>query len=185
MNKENTTIETYLAPRHREHLLRNGIDLRLAESRPYYTLTDKIREYLIEDWAFTEEKVEPEGVVIHRWQLGTKEACPQIRYDVPRLDADGEHRKYDTARGTGGILDVHPAAARLLEEIEVPLWIAESVKGADALLSHGKVTVGFQGVWGWCSDGRPARDWKKISLTGRQVYITFDSDVHGRDDLRA
>jgi hypothetical protein len=184
MEDKNATMETYLSAPHLEHLHKNGIDETVAEHRPYYTIDDQIREYLMEDWGFPEEKVAPEGFVIHKWHLGAEEAPPQIRYDVSRVDNDGNERKYDSVKDSGGVLDFHPLAAHLVDEVEIPLWVAESIKGADALLSHRKLAVGFQGVWGWCQNGRPARAWSKIPLAGRQIYICFDSDVHHRKDLR-
>jgi len=184
MEEGYTTLEINLSEKHREHLHKNGLHDPVIDGRPYYSLDDSVREYLMSDWGFPEEKVEPEGFVIDRWHLGIEEAPPQIRYDTPRVDKQGEEHRYDSVRGSGGILDVHPGAAAYLAEVEIPLWAPESIKGADALLSRGRLAVGFQGVWGWSLNGRPAPGWKKIPLQGRLVYVSFDSDVHHREDLQ-
>src|SRR5919112_6195185 len=78
-----TSFEAYLSKEHREHLHKNGLSDAVIDSRPYYSIDDNVREYLVEDWGFPEYKVEPEGLVIPRYQLGIEEAPPQIRYDVP------------------------------------------------------------------------------------------------------
>ncbi len=180
-------LEVPLYDRHREHLRRNGISDELIDERPYYSINDDVREYLQERWDFPRRKVAPEGLVIPRYHLGVEEAPPQIRYDVPRIDEEGEEHRYDSIHGSGGILDFHPLAARigLINQVEVPLWVPEGIKGADALLSHGHLAVGFQGVWGWSRNHGPAPGWRKIPLAGRIVYIVFDSDVHQREDLLA
>jgi len=184
MEDQYTSFEAYLSEEHREHLHKNGLSDAVIDGRPYYSIDDNVREYLVEDWGFPEYKVEPEGLAIPRYHLGVEEVAPQIRYDVPQVDEDGEERRYDSVAGCGGVLDVHPAAAAYLTEIEIPLWAPESIKGADALLSRGRLAVGFQGVWGWSSNGRLAPGWRKIPLTGREVFIAFDSDVHRRRDLQ-
>ena len=185
MTEEQTTMKVFISDEHREHLRRNGIVDRMLETRPYHTIDDAVREYLREDWGFSKAMVRPEGFVIQRYQLGVDPTYPQIRYDVPRICEAGKEHKYDSPKDSGGILDVHPAAAHLLNEVEIPLWVAENIKGADALLSHGKLAIGFQGVWGWSYKGRPAPAWQDVPLAGREVYICFDSDVHPRKDLRA
>src|SRR5215212_4125098 len=166
-----TSFEAYLSEKHREHLHKNGLSNAIIDGRPYYSIDDTVREYLVTDWGFPEHKVEPEGLVIPRYHLGIEEAPPQIRYDVPRVDEHGSEHRYDSLSGSGGILDVHPAAAAYLTEIEVPLWTPESIKGADALLSRDRLAVGFQGVWGWSLNGRPAPGWRKVPLAGREAFV--------------
>jgi hypothetical protein len=178
------TPEAWLADRHRDHLHRNGIRDAVIEGRPYVSIDDAVREQLRSDWRFPKEAVTASGFVIQRHRLGAEPVHPQIRYDVARVSKDGKEHQYYSPKNSGGVLDVHPAAAHLLSEVEIPLWVAESVKGADALFSHGHLAVGFQGVWGWSYCGRPAPDWTEIPLRGREVYIVFDSDVHDRNDLR-
>jgi len=179
-----TSFEAYLSEEHREHLHKNGLSNAVISGRPYYSIDDNVREYLVADWGFPEYKVEPEGLVIPRYHLGVEEMPPQIRYDIPRVDEHGDEHRYDSVSGSGGILDIHPAAAAYLTEIEIPLWTPESIKGADALLSRGRLAVGFQGVWGWSLNGRPAPGWRKVPLAGRVVFVAFDSDVHRRKVLQ-
>jgi Domain of unknown function (DUF3854) len=185
VSDEDATMKVDIDDDHREHLHRNGISDMVLEGRPYHTVTDEVREYLVEDWGFSKAMVAPRGFVIQRYQLGLEPTYPQIRYDAPRVAKDGKEHKYESPKDSGGILDVHPAVAHLIDEVEIPVWAAENVKAADALLSHGNLAIGFQGVWGWSYKGRPAPAWKDVPLAGRKFFIAFDSDVHDRKDLQA
>ena len=84
-------------------------------------------------------------------------------------------------------LDVPPAARRDLGNPAVPLFITEGARKADAAVSAGLCCVALLGVWNWRGTnewgGKTALpDWEAIAFKdaaniGREVYITFDSDV--------
>jgi hypothetical protein len=176
-----------LSSNHRRMLLEEwGIAPEIVAGRPYYSLTAETRCRLMREWKFTAKQLEGAGFVIERHRPTGEAAPPQVRHDVARRGPDGSLCKYDSPKGSGGVIDVHPLIREKVMDTSVPLWLPESVKGEDALASRGLAAVGFQGVWGWSSNKRPSLDWKHIPLELREVIIAFDSDTYdpARQDLR-
>jgi hypothetical protein len=98
------------------------------------------------------------------------------RPDVPRCDARGRPRKYESPRSSGTALDVPPMARPALADAEVPLWVTEGQKKADAILSAGAAcVVAVPGVWGW--KGKAMAAWESLKLRDRTAYLAFDSDT--------
>ncbi|WP_170285440.1 phage/plasmid primase, P4 family [Micromonospora palomenae] len=102
---------------------------------------------------------------------------------------DGKKMKYASARGCTG-LDVHPrwtrdpdpdgrdvAALPAIQDPEIPLWITEGIKKADALTSRGVCTVGLDGVFNWRNSHATLGDWEDVRLKGREVTVCFDADA--------
>jgi len=113
----------------------------------------------------------------------------QARPDAPRVDLDGKTVKYETPGKAHVVLDVPPRVRRLLGNPEVPLFLTEGSKKADAAASRGLCCVALQGVWNWRGTndqgGKTALpEWESIALAGRQVYIVFDSDVATKPAVR-
>ena len=170
-------LEVRCFPHHHDLLDRSGIALKVAIGRPYFSLTDKGRTWLVQRWGFARCQLEGEGLVIPRYRPNGEDAPPQVRHDTPRRGQNGGLCKYDSPRGSGGVIDVHPLARKKVLDVQCPLWIPESIKGADALVSKGYAAVGFQGCWGWSLNGYLAPDWALIPLKGREVLVCFDSDI--------
>jgi hypothetical protein len=164
-------------PHHEGLLDRAGISSDVANARPYFSLTDENRGRLAERWGFAKRQLEGEGLVIPRYRPHGEEGAPQIRHDAPRRGREGGSCKYDSPPSSGGIIDVHPLARERVIDASHPLWVPESVKGADALVSRGYAAVGFQGCWGWCLNGSLSPDWDRVPLEGREIYVCFDSDI--------
>lgn len=101
----------------------------------------------------------------------------QIKATRPRVDPTGNVVKYEFPRGTAGIMDVHPSQASRLGDVDVPLYITEGTKKADAAVSLGLLTLSVAGVWGWKAGQLPHEAWNVIPLQGRKVYLAFDSDA--------
>ncbi len=183
---EESNGEQALFPKHALILGKAGITDEITEGRPYYSLTCETRSRLMRDWKFTASQLEGGGFVIERYHPTGEAAPPQVRHDAPRRGPDGSLCKYDSPKGSGGVIDVHPLIREKVMDPSVPLWIPESVKGEDALASVGLAAVGFQGVWGWSKGKRPSPDWRHIPLEEREVILAFDSDTHSpeRRDLR-
>ena len=77
----------------------------------------------------------------------------------------------------------------MLGDPQVPLWITEGSKKADALASKGACAISITGVWGF--KGKNAQggitflaDWDYVSLKERKVYLAFDSDAAIKDLVR-
>jgi hypothetical protein len=101
----------------------------------------------------------------------------QIRPDAPYPGRP----KYESAAGASIWLDVHPAVQPQLADPEIPLWITEGARKADAAVSAGACCISLQGVWCF----RVPADWAHIALKDRRVYVAFDSDVVDKPDVRA
>ena len=79
-------------------------------------------------------------------------------------------------------LDVPRPIREHLRDPQIPLWITEGARKADAGVSAGLCCIALLGVWNWRgrndADGLTALpDWELIALYGRDVYLVFDSDV--------
>lgn len=103
-----------------------------------------------------------------------------LRPDMPRHNADGKMIKYEYPKGEKNVFDCLPTYSMALKNPDIPLWITEGAKKADALASvagQAIVPVNENGVWGWRSKGRLAEDWNGILWEGRTVVIAPDGDV--------
>ena len=168
-----------LKPEHREFLYRCALSDEIIDGRPYYSLSVDPRIHLSERWNFSHDALRGDGIVIPRYSIDGSETYPQIRYTPPQND-----QKYTCPVGSGGVIDAHPSASERVRDGGEPLIFAESIKGADALLSAGILAAGFHGVWGWKVAGGPTSELGKIPLAGRDVGILFDADALVRPDLR-
>ena len=172
----------YLADDVRDYLYRCAIADEIIDGRPYLTLTDALRQELVETWGFHPAQVEPSGIAIFRYDVVTgKPTFPQVRYHEERPDADGDLKKYCAPKDSGGVVDAYPPVRdRVLDTLEA-LWIAESVKGGDALLTNGALAVSIFGVGGYSKDRQIAEAFDAIPLRRRTVNVAFDADVRDRD----
>lgn len=122
----------------------------------------------------------------------------QIRPDAPRLNEKGKFRKYEMRAGGRMLLDAHPRLTRprdgravpLLADPGVPLFLTEGIPKGDAAVSIGLCCVALLGVWNWrgknAAGGKVAlADWESIPLSGRTVYVAFDSDVMEKREVHA
>jgi len=112
----------------------------------------------------------------------------QLRPDIPRMTKAGRETKYEHQAGQRMMLDCHPAFHAALAQPDVPLWITEGVKKADALASRGIACIALMGVWNWRGrnsyDGLTVLpDWEHVALNGRDVFLVFDNDSHHKIEV--
>jgi hypothetical protein len=112
----------------------------------------------------------------------------RIKPDVPFVDESGRPAKYLTAKGAGNRLFI-PAiySEKDLKFAKSPIIITEgekkSLKGAQEL--HGFVVLGLAGVWCFRQKERGLiDDFKRITWRGRDLYITYDSDVAAKREVQ-
>jgi len=172
------SLEGVLSTEHRAYLHECSISDEIIDGRPYQTLTNPLRKELLKKWGFAPEQLDPEGIVIRRYDVATgEETFPQVRYSETRIGPDGTAYKYCAPPNSGGVVDVHPDAwERVMKTLE-PLWLAESVKGGDAIYSCGGLAISFFGVAGYSRDRRIAEALTKVPMRNRVVNIAFDSDI--------
>jgi hypothetical protein len=180
---------------HEEWLKGCSLTDDVIHGRPYISLTDETRMFLVRRWKMRYAAVEPEGFIIPRYRPNGEETYPQVRY-MPEIEGeDGKPQKYSCPKGSGGVIDVHPLARGLVQDAARPCAAVESVKGADALVVRGVAAVGFHGVGGWKQRADveglqvdklsfPSRDWSLVPLEGRPMLVCFDVDVQHRADLQ-
>jgi hypothetical protein len=112
-------------------------------------------------------------------------------------------KKYRRPPGSGNVLDVHPFVRERLRTTREPIFITEGVMKGDSLVSLGACAISLFGVSGWRGkvhdpknpeyddNGEvirrtgPLDDWAKIPMTGREVFIVFDSDVVVKESVHS
>jgi ribosomal protein S19E (S16A) len=149
----------------------SGISPAVAAERGYYTA--RTRSEVPE--SFKDYQRKP-GLVVPMFSPDGETVGYQLRPDKPRKGGP----KYISPGGISPVVDVHP---RMLEEArhgDGPLLITEGAKTGDAATSRGIATAVLAGVWMWCVPKvKPYRlkpCFDHVRLTGREVFVAFDSD---------
>lgn len=75
--------------------------------------------------------------------------------------------------------------ATVYEDAEVPILVTEGEKKALAACLAGIPTIGLGGVYNFLSDGKLLPEIERIALSGRTVYVCFDSDAATNPDIQA
>jgi hypothetical protein len=168
-----------LLPQHQALIEASGIAPEVAAARGYRSVQKKTE---LRSLGFGDRQCRVPALVIPVWGVTGEIATYQIRPDEPCVGEDGKPRKYETPRGSRMVLDVPPLARPWVADPDVPLFITEGARKADAAVSKGLCCVAVLGVWNWRGTndlgGKVALpDWEVIALNGRLVYVCFDSDV--------
>ena len=168
-----------LLPQHQALIEASGIAAEVAAARGYRSVQKKTE---LRSLGFGDRQCRVPALVIPVWGVTGQIATYQIRPDEPRIGEDGKPRKYETPRGSRMVLDVPPLVRSRLADPDVPLFITEGARKADAAVSRGLCCVAVLGVWNWRGTndlgGKVALpDWEAIALNGRPIYICFDSDA--------
>ncbi len=110
------------------------------------------------------------------------------RPDQPRFDAKRRKPiKYEFPGGSKMAVDVHPLIRDKVRDPNIPLFVTEGVKKADAAISRGLCCIALLGVWNWRGANEfggmtTLPDWDAIAFKAvhsvpRQLYLCFDSDA--------
>ena len=174
-----------LFPQHRKMLAESGIPAEHARARGYVSVDTKVR---LEGIGVTKAGRNVPGLLVPQLRKDGSTWGYQYRPDSPRLNGKGPV-KYETPTGQRNGIDVPPGVGPLLDDPNVPLFITEGVKKADAAVVAGLACVALPGVWSWRgrngSGGKTAvADWHDIALDGRRVVLAFDSDVTAKQSVR-
>lgn len=166
-----------------QHVVGSGIADWVASQRRYRTVTAADAD-LLRKLGFNEDQIaHVPALLIPLWDIHGNIVNYELRPDVSRVNEDGEPNKYERVGGRSVVLDVHPSARHHVDKMDVPLFITEGIKKADAVLSAkipkggAVLPIGLQGVACWCSEGHALADWWRIPVRGRMVYVCYDSDV--------
>ena len=164
----------------------SGISADIIKDRGYRSLLGKVE---LEKFGFTPAQQRTPGILIPLWSVDSKEAGCQFRPDHPRMNPRGKPIKYESPTGSSNRLDCPPRCQKMIGNPQVPLWITEGSKKADALATKGACAISVTGVWGFKGKNQFGgitflTDWDYIALKGRTVYLAFDSDIVTKEPVR-
>lgn len=113
------------------------------------------------------------------WLVPSYGPDKQINGHQIRADKKDSTAKYESPKGASLWLDCPPRIAGDLANVDVPLWVTEGVKKADAAVSAGLCCVAVTGVDCW----RDLPEWEAVALRGRTVYVAYDSDAMTKESV--
>ena len=183
------TLGGALSVEHAKLIEASAIAWDVAIERDYHTITCKAEAGSL---GFGRSQQNVPALVVPVYSIVNGEiANYQIRPDYPRIDKrKGKPVKYETVANVKMLIDVHPRLYRAgsLKAPDVPLFITEGVRKADAAISQQLCCISILGVWNWRGSnqygGKTAlADWEYIALNDRKVYIVFDSDVMEKPEV--
>jgi Domain of unknown function (DUF3854) len=160
---------------HAEQLDASAIEPHVVQARHYTSIP---REHDAEEWlrstGFASGVTGPRmpGLVIPLWGVDGRRWGWQYKPNSPRKDGKGKVRKYEQPMGQDSRLDVNPLMVEHLRDRARPIWVTEGAKKVDAATSADLVCIGLTGVSAWRTP-----DWNEVKLSGRLVFIAFDSDA--------
>lgn len=134
---------------------------------------------------------QPDGSMIQR------EDFARLKPDMPRTDSKVKKSvRYESPKGSSARLYFPPRTCPLLADVAVSLLITEGEKKAAKADQEGFACVGLGGVDAWSKkreagpDGKKIGqrllldDWDAVELSGREVFITFDSDLREKPSVQ-
>jgi len=176
-----------LSKKHQEMLYtESALSPEIVEARGYRTI-EKMADLWALGFAKQQSRQVP-GLLIPLHTPDGKNPVNVYRPDIPRIVdgkklADGTRAqkiiKYEYPKGEAMHLDVPPASQGDIQNPDVPLYITEGQKKADALASRGLCALALLGVWNFKGTSSKSwlPDWDDVALTGREILLIFDSDV--------
>jgi len=196
MNLETNSLnEKYMLSDEHLKMLRegSGISEDAIASRGYRTVTDA-RE--LEHYGFSRDQRRVPGLLMPVHCTDGTNSLHSYRPDNPREIRSGKGKdykhkilKYELPQGQGVRLDCPPACLSQLGNPQIPLWITEGQKKADALASRNQCVIALLDLWNF--NGKNSfggttflADWGYIALKDRDVRIVFDSDVMTKTQVR-
>ncbi|MFC1874627.1 DUF3854 domain-containing protein [Chloroflexota bacterium] len=164
----------------------SGISIDVIRERGYRSMLVNAE---LGKYGFASAQRRAPGILIPIWSVDGQEAGCQFRPDNPRIDRRSRSVKYESPTGSSNRLDCPPRCQKMLGNPQVPLWITEGSKKADALASKGACAISVTGVWGFKGKNQFGgitflTDWDYIALKNRTVYLAFDSDIVTKEPVR-
>ena len=140
-----------LLPQHKELIRASGIVAEVAEARGYRSVQSKAD---LRRLGFGDAQLRTPALLIPIRNVHGDISLYQIRPDQPRIRR-GKALKYETTHGARMVLDVHPFIKQKMGDPEIPLFITEGARKADASISLGlawdtcRGTIAGVGPFGW------------------------------------
>ncbi|MBI9050393.1 MAG: DUF3854 domain-containing protein [Anaerolineaceae bacterium] len=168
----------------------SGISDQVIDARGYRTVTE---EGELVEYGFSPRQRRVPGLLLPLHTTDGNIGLHVYRPDNPRTrenrkkrDADGMHpvkvTKYEIPQKGEVRIDCPPVCRKDIGNPNIPLYITEGQKKADALASHGACVIDLLGVWNFKGkndfDGVTVLvDFDYIAWKERSIRIVFDSDV--------
>lgn len=149
----------------------SGIDPEIAAERGYWTARNQAE---LTDHPKYQQRVP--ALMIPTYSPDGETTRSRLRPDAPRVRR-GKTIKYEHPHGEGMTLDVHPRNLSRIQDADEDLWITEGEKKGDSLTSRGLCAIALFGVDCWGKGGELLPCWEHVALSGRAVYVAYDSDV--------
>ena len=174
-----------LLPEHRADFKRSGLSASTIEMSGAYSLTQLEAKRLLEFDPGSGGWVLPYP---HR------EGLPDtidFKPDTPFMGNDGKSRKYLKPINSLNRIYIPPTLPmERLQSKRETLVITEGAKKALKAVQEGVICVALSGVWNWkfrdgMNDSRTIEDLGDVWLKGREVLISFDSDVVTKPSVAA
>jgi Domain of unknown function (DUF3854) len=171
-----------LLPHHRRMLVdESGIAPEVVAERRYRSLRQADAGRL-RTLGFTQRGLSVPGLLVPVWAPDGTDGRYQYRPDAAWRHKDGRAAKYVSPPRTAPCLDVPPRCRAQIRDADVPLYVTEGAKKADAAASRGLCALALAGVWNWVGRNEYGSvtslpEWRDVALKGRLVYVVFDSDA--------
>lgn len=111
----------------------------------------------------------------------------RLKPDPGQLSGNDAPR-YLSPKGGGCRPYFSPLLDHLALSSSRPLFITEGEKKADAMAAHGYTSIGLAGVDAWrdhrSGQSAPLPELEQVNWRGREVFVTFDSDVTAKASVR-
>ena len=180
-----------LFPQHLADLRRSGLTDGTIRALKFYSAT---REEAAEILSFS---VDSDCLAFPFYSHNGQTPFVRFKPDVPFVNADGKPAKYLSPKGADNRLYIPRQTGLVFGDAHAPLFVTEGEKKAAMADQEGFPCVGLTGVSCWRqkprdADGRkiedaasiPIADLDLITWRGRTVYLTFDSDVATKPEVR-
>jgi hypothetical protein len=174
------TLSEALSEKHARQLFEeSSIDPEVARERGYRTVRRRDELVKFPKW---QRRL---GLYVPTYSPDGETTGCLLRADKPRKPK----QKYDAPKGSQVILDAHPRARGAVSRGEDDLFVVEGIKKADSLLSRGATTIALTSVWmAHVPRSKPKKllpCWDHVNLSGRRVFIVFDSDWRRNETVHA
>ena len=143
-----STAVPALTQSHLDHLLNSGISADIILSRGYRSIFGRGDPEIVAA-GFTKSQISVPGILIPLYRPDGSNGAYQYRPDNPKTDNNHKKIKYVSPPGATNILDTPLCCKETIGNPDIPLWITEGAKKADAGASVGLCIINCNGVWGW------------------------------------
>ncbi|TXT21170.1 MAG: hypothetical protein FD138_4088, partial [Planctomycetota bacterium] len=188
-----------LSQKHLDDLRKSGLSDETISACKFATIRDSKSIKAILQWKNRDASQLGEALGIPYFRPDGSMIPPKefarLKPDSPRIK-DGKPVKYESPFGSGVKLYLPPGISAQLQSVSVPLHFTEGEKKSAKASQEGFACVGLGGVWSWLKPRPKGPDGKKIgeyelhpdfhaiALDGREVFISFDSDLAEKPEVQ-